>query len=418
MDERGQEPPTRVADPGTAEANAAAVPDEAALLADAFETDRDRLRLISREPLGRGSVAGFEVQHASDAHAGATASPGGPAAAPPATSLAYVDTSGLPVPAETGLVLQGVARVWTHPADPHLPALAPAAFGGALGVLLSRLGIAVEGGPEMIGYRPGRRAVLRVPADGSSAWVKVVRPSRVERIVDAHRALRDAGLPVPEVRGWSPDGILVLDRAEGVPATEVAWDPEALLAETERLRARLARAATWWQARTGVPARLPWYASRLLRAMPADAARIARLRDAVAAEAGRQPQHEAGIHGDLHIGQLFLAGAGADVRVTGLIDADTAGLGDPADDAAAFLSHAAASALLTEGMSGLDRIWALAEAARRRWRAPRVDALTIVHLLGHALAAAEGGDARRADRLLRLAQAVRDGADLRAATGV
>ncbi|MGV9768507.1 phosphotransferase family protein [Microbacterium sp. NPDC003461] len=381
------------------EVPAAARIDEAALLAEAFETDPAALRLISREPLGRGgSVAGFEVAH-----------DGG------ATSLAYVDTSGLPVPAETGLVLEGVARVWTHPADPHLPALVPVAFGGALEVLLRRLGIAAEGAPEMVGYRPGRRAVLRVPADGGSAWIKVVRPSRIERVVDAHRALREAGLPVPAVRGWSPDGVLVIDQAEGVAATEVEWHPDALLAEADRLRSAVAAATAPWEARTGVPARLPWYAVRLRGALPGERRRVDALSAAAARELAADAAPRVVVHGDLHLGQLFLQGTGSDIRISGIIDADTAGLGDAAEDAAAFVSHATASALLTEGMSGLDRIWALAEGARERWRSPRVGALAVVHLLGHALAAAERADAPRARRLLALAEAIRDDAPLRSA---
>ena len=373
--------------------------DEAELLADAFAVTPATLRLLSREPLGQGgSVAGFEVTH----HEGGT-------------SIAYVDTSGLAVPAETGLVLEGVARVWTHPADPHLPALIPAAFGGAVEVLLSRLGITALAAPEMVGYRPGRRAVLRVAAEAGPVWIKVVRPSRIERIVDAHRALRGAGLPVPAVRGWSPDGILVLDHATGTPATEVEWDPAALLAEADRVRRAIAEVPVAWHARTGVPRRLPWYAGRLLAALPAERNRVTALRDAADRILADEPGAPVAVHGDLHIGQLFVEGTGADVRITGIIDADTAGLGEAAEDGAAFLSHATASALLTEGRSGIDRIWALAEGARTTWRSPRGDALTIVHLLGHALAASEGGDAGRAGRLLALAEAVRDDRPLRGA---
>lgn len=375
--------------------------DESVLLADAFEVEPRALRLISREPLGSGgSVAGFEVTHpGADGESG--------------TTIAYVDTSGIAVPVETGLVLEGVARVWTHPADPHLPALIPAAFGSAVQVLLSRLGITAEGPPEMAGYRPGRRCVLRVPADGGQTWIKVVRPGRVERIVDAHVALRRAGLPVPAVRGWSPDGILVLDQAAGTPATEVDWDPAALLAEADRMRAALATAPAAWDARTGVPGRLTWYSERLVEAAPDERARIEALRAPATRALADEPVERIVVHGDLHIGQLFLEGAGADIRISGIIDADTAGRGDRAEDAAAFLSHAAASALLTEGMAGIDRIWALAEGARTGWRSPRVDALAIVHLMGHALAAAEHGHPRRAGDLLALAEAIRDDHPLR-----
>ncbi len=351
----------------------------ARLVADALGLAPAALQLISREPLGPGSVTGFAV-----------------AADQPL--VAYVDTSRHRVPQETGMVLEGVARVWIHPADPHLPALAPAAFGHAAEVLLQRLGIVATGMPEIVGYRPGRRAVLRIATAAGTIWVKVVRPRRVERVVQAHAVLRERGLPVPTVRGWSPDGLLVLDDAPGVPATDGGWDPAALLDEVDRLRARLAEGDTAWPARTSLAGRLSWYTERL-RAAHRDA------RDAVdeiarRADAGMHGEHSVQtIHGDLHLGQLFLdPGSG---RIIGLIDVDTAGRGDPADDAAAFIGHAIASAVLTEEDRDAATVWALADGAVRRWaREPRTRALAAVHLLGHALAAAESDVTPRADRLL------------------
>ena len=94
---------------------------EAALLRDALEIDS--AEEFSREPLGNGTVAGFHVQDGDR------------------TVALYVDTSGIAVEAETGLAQDGVGRIWTHPADPHLPALATAAFGSAAQTLLARLGI-------------------------------------------------------------------------------------------------------------------------------------------------------------------------------------------------------------------------------------------------------------------------------------
>lgn len=58
-------------------------------------------------------------------------------------------------------------------------------------------------------------------------------------------------------------------------------------------------------------------------------------------------------------------------------------------------------------------MWALAEAASRRWRSERVNALTGIHLLGHALAAATAGDTARARALLDQAEAVSAGEPVR-----
>ena len=366
---------------------------DAALLSEALGVPASVLRPFSREPLGEGSVTGFELQ-------GASALPPSPDRPGfPDGTVAYVDTSRLPVAKETGLALEGVARVWFHPADPHLPALAPAAYGDAAAVLLARLGADAAGPPQIVGYRPGRRAVLRAPTTDGDLWVKVVRPSRIERVVAAHARLHEHGVPVPAVRGWSPEGLLVLESASGIPATSAQWEPAALLREVDALRARLATAALEWPARTSLAARLPWYLDRLRAALPAHAALVKDIARRVQAGLAARPGALATIHGDLHLGQLFLD---SDGRLTGIIDVDTAGAGHPSEDAAAFLGHAISSALLTE-VQGRDaaRVWALAAAARERWAADSLTrALTAVHLLGHALGAASGGDPQRAQSLL------------------
>ena len=361
--------------------------EDAELVADALEVPPASLQLLSREPLGAGSVTGFAIESTD--------------------TIAYLDSSGLAVGAETGFAREDGVRIWLHPADPHLPALTPVAYHGGAGALLERLGLGPLRTIEMIGYRPGRRAILRVGTDDPApVWVKVVRPSRVTRIVDAHRALIAAGLPVPDVLGWSPDGLLVLSHAVGEPATEIEWDAERLLDAVDALRSRLAEAPLDQPARTSLSRRQAWYADRLRAALPADP-RVDEIARAAEGMLEGAPPVEVTVHGDLHLGQLFLSGA--EHAVTGLVDVDTAGRGDAADDAASFLAHAVTSAIATEPSPAAARVWALAVAAGQRWGDERVMALTQVHLLGHALAAAEraGGDGASADRLLEIAVQLR-----------
>lgn len=350
-----------------------------ALLTDALDIEPDTARMLSSEPFGDGAVTGFAL---------------------PDDTIAYVDTSGVAVSAETGWVADAGARerIWIHPADPHLPALAPVAFGETAGILLARLGIEAAGAPEMVGYRPGRRAVLRVETMAGASWVKVVRPSRVERIVDLHRHLAAGGMPVPEVLGWSPRGVLVLSAAAGTPATDVDGDPAALLDAIDALRAGLARVALPGTARTSLAARADWYA-QTLGEMDREAAVVAR-RVAASVDRAEAQAGSVTIHGDLHLGQLFLD---ADGQVSGLIDVDTAGAGDPCDDSAAFIAHALASALASAAGPAA-RAREIAQESARRWGdSPRVAVLTAVHLVGHAVGAASTGDRARARRLLRWA---------------
>lgn len=372
--------------------------DELQLLAGALDLETTRLRPRSREPLGAGSVAGFDVVSADDASA--TGSP----------LLYFVDTSGYAVTSETGLALRDpsrrAARVWLHPADPHLPALAAVAFGRAAQTMLGRLGLAAVAPPAFVAYRPGRRAVVHVETTTGGVWIKVVRPARVRRIVDVHERLAAAGIPLPTLRGWSPEGLIVLDRARGTPATESDWTPDRLLDELEELRASFARVPLAVRNHS-VGTRLDWYADRLATASVVDADVVVRLRvdlELLLAQSSARPART--VHGDLHIGQLFLDPSGG---LSGVVDVDTSGAGSVAEDEAAFLSHAIASALVSALPSDRQRAWSLADHAYERWgQDAATRALAAVHLLGHSLAAADLGENARAETLIDTARAIVD----------
>ncbi|MGM7665642.1 phosphotransferase [Microbacterium sp. A93] len=356
---------------------------EVRVLAEALGVSAESVTVHSREPLGTGSVTGLQVDAEESLHY-------------------FVDTSGLSVAAETGLadaVESPSTRIWLHPADPHLPALAPVAFDDAARTLLDRLGITAIGKPEFIGYRPGRRAVLRVPIIDGAVWIKVVRPSRVQRIVRAHEAAASAGIRVPEIHGWSDEGLLVMASASGTPAADVDWDPGALLDQVDALREQFA-AVDWDAPARSAAHRLDWYAGRgdaaVARLVPRTRAILAR-----AAEVGERPRVV--VHGDLHFGQLFLEDG-----ISAVIDIDTLGLADPAEDAAAFLSHTIASARLTEAHNR-GRVWALADLAAARWAGDQLTlGLTLVHLIGHAMAAGDRGDARASAEIEAAAEALLD----------
>ncbi len=368
------------------------------LLCEALGVSSESVTRVSRDPLGDGAVVGFDVMPRD-------APPPDPSRLGPGMQPLryYVDTSRLVVRRETGLALDGSiapeARIWLHPADPHLPALPSVAFHHAAGSLLARFGIVDRVVPEFVTYRAGRRAVLRVSAGARTLWVKVVRPSRISRIVRAHEACALAGIPVPRTEGWSPEGVILLASAEGVPAVEAAWGPEDLLDSVDGLRERIASVATRAPSR-GVAGRLEWYASRM---QDSDrAARVSR-RARCILEGNLCARRPRVVHGDLHLGQLFLGAGGG---LSAVVDVDTLGVGDAAEDPAAFLAHATASALLTPpGYRA--RVWALADGAMRRWGGDRVVlALFAAHMLGHALAASDGGDGATADRLLTAAESV------------
>lgn len=375
------------------------------------------LRIISREPFGGGALTGFEERG-------------------PQTRYWYVDTSGKRVEAETGFVLgdpeRPDVRIWLHPADPRLPALAPASFPEAAATLMGRLGVSIDRPPELLVYRPGKRAMFRMRAGERETYLKIVRPPASGSIVELQESLRAGGVPVPHITGWSELGIVLTETAAGVPLTSrlAELEPGRLLDSIDGLRERMAAVDTGRDARASLGLRHEWYLARIDGALAraeqrsavggdAAAAPSAALRDDLAAvtrvvtgaDASALVVEEAErrtIHGDLHVGQLFVD-AGDASAISSVIDIDTAGLGDPADDEAALIAHLVASIALArrdEGRAaGFRR---LLEAATERWLAPdrpslaRVRHRTAVHVLAHALAPIERGDLETAEVELAL----------------
>ncbi|MEI5584913.1 MULTISPECIES: hypothetical protein [unclassified Agromyces] len=344
---------------------------------------------LSVEPRGAAAVTAVAASLADDG--------------PDGSRIVYVDESSDPV------------AVWVHPDDPHLPALAAAAFPHAIAVLLARVGLpGTVTSIELVAYRPTRRAVIRADVGGRTVYVKVVRPDRVASIAERHRVFADAGLPVPAAHGWSPSGLVVLGPADGTPLESVVAeaDADAIVREVDALRERIASVAgTPPPARPSVAARADWYADRLAARVPALAGRLDPL-VAVARRASAAAVPGMTAHGDLHVGQLFV---GDDARtITGLIDVDTAAATDPGVDGGAFLAHAAVSAELADRRgdpAAAAGFRALAHAAEAAWagRADRTDgAHAVAHLLAQAMQAACARDdaevaAALVDRARRLA---------------
>lgn len=393
---------------------------EEQLLRDALGDDlAGRLRVISREPFGAGALTGFE--EASDDGA---------------SRHWYVDTSRRPVETETGYLLgdpeHPEARIWLHPADPRLPALAPASFPDAAAILMRRLGVHLDRKPELLIYRPGKRAMFRMRSGDRDTYLKIVRPSASETIVHLHEALRAAGLPVPRITGWSDLGIVLTEAAAGEPLTSRIADaePERLLDSIESLRAAMTPVDTGCAGRASLAERLDWYLDRIDTALAqrnrsaendgpdasAVAALVAEIAHLLASTDASALQIDetlrCTVHGDLHVGQLFVSARDASA-VTGMIDVDTCGTGDPADDEAALMGHLVASIALASGDSAdgdavRDGYRRLLAAATRRWLAPerpgriRVAHRTAVHVLAHALTPIERGEYATAAEQLEL----------------
>ncbi|WP_166869413.1 MULTISPECIES: aminoglycoside phosphotransferase family protein [unclassified Salinibacterium] len=300
--------------------------------------------------------------------------------------------------------------VWVYPNDPALPALADAVVPARATTLLREVAeLELDANAlelEVLAYRPGKRAVVRCRAGDTTVYLKVVHPDVARTLAERHGAWRSRGVPVPRAYGWSPRGVIALEQAAGAPALDALTtatdpaDPERLLDAIDRARELVARlvdtpdtAIGSTPARASLARRISWYARRVRRLAPELGDRLGALTTRIE-DAVRGATSSVTIHGDLHLGQVFVHPHDP-ATVTSLIDIDTAGIGDPADDDAALWAHLIASARFARDRGDTERARTaevLAAHARTRWAAgpdtaytARVAAIAATHLLGHAL---------------------------------
>ena len=240
------------------------------------------------------------------------------------------------------------AAVWLYPDDPGLPALRAAHDPDAVERLLADFGVpAKDRSPVRLtrrAYRPTRRAVVEASAPGARVFLKVLRPSKVEELHRRHVLLTEAGLPVPEALGWTPEGLLVLAPLEGGTMRDAVRDgrpvpsPQELLDTLDRLPDDLC----------DLPRRESWsesadhYARMIGTALPREAERAERLAARILARISGLPD-DAPTHGDFYEAQLLLDDDGS---LTGLLDVDNAGPGRRADDLGCLVAHLEVLALL------------------------------------------------------------------------
>lgn len=233
--------------------------------------------------------------------------------------------------------------VWIYPQDPDLPGLARAAYAESMSevsnahqvfdhpVAPSDLDL------HMVGYRPRRRAVVRVAAADEVVYVKVLRPRLFDDVVRRHRLLADAGVPVAPIAATTDDQLLILRELPGVPLAQAVFDPvppctaEQLIGLLDSLPASVAqleRRPPWSDA-------VPHYAKVVAKAVPRLEERLGRLVDTIAAGLAPVGLGFEPTHGDFHEGQVHVAGG----RVSGLLDIDTIGPGHRVDDLACLVAH-------------------------------------------------------------------------------
>lgn len=231
----------------------------------------------------------------------------------------------------------GEVTAFAPGADPRLPGLARC--------------LDARPDAEVVSHRPGKRAVVRVPAAGEQGerYVKIVRPGRAQRLRDALTSAASFDGPFRLQQEITADEDSVTTAAlagrtlhEGLPLEDGVWR-----------RAWRETLTAWAQALAAGPVTPPEGAvhgpaeesavleswrerARLVDPLGND------LRDRAIKAARRElgrltaPERPALIHRDLHDKQILHAPGLA----PGLLDVDTAVLGDPSLDLANLRAHA------------------------------------------------------------------------------
>jgi hypothetical protein len=292
-----------------------------------------------------------------------------------ATTAAGPPPGTLPVEATTPDGASLAVGVWRWPFDPVLVGLRDAVTPSACAALLAGL---VDGTPhvEVVAYRPTLRAVARVTTPARTVYVKALPPADVPALVERHERLRAGGVPVPAVlRVDVARGLVAMAELAGPTIRDRLRSGRGPLPAVDAYEALLASIATVDLGPRVVPGRVASgvrHAAVLGAVLPAERGRLdalaGRLADATGAARARTGPT---VHGDLHEGQLVTGRRRGARAITGLLDLDDAGRGDPLDDRATLIAHLVDRSLHTRGAAGR-RVRAHAERLRDAF-ATRVD---------------------------------------------
>ena len=300
-----------------------------------------------------------------------------------ATTIAGPHAGTLPVEAQTPDGRSLSVGVWRWPFDPVLVDLSTMVTPHLADAHLRDL-VGREASLEVVAYRPTERAVVRARGTDREIYVKIVPPSVTAALARRHIVLADAGLPVPRVMAMG-SGWIAMEALVGTTLRDRLKNGSDPLASPHRYRELLdvlgdldLGDVTPTRSRL---ADAPHHAAMLGAVLPDASERLDAIAERLSAGASRRP-HTGTVHGDLHEGQLVVD----DTTVTGLLDIDDVGPGDPLDDVGALVAHLRFRALT----SGDQRIDAYATAVRSALSANYDDSDVDLHIAAVLVGLATG----------------------------
>jgi hypothetical protein len=270
------------------------------------------------------------------------------------TKGTLVAASGMAAPQGTTLLESGEIRiaVWQYPDDPFLPGLAPASDPPRAAELLTRLGIPTDSVKiRTRAYRAGRRAVLQLGSDAGTIYIKVLRPGRIAALQRLHVELAPH-LPIPQSLGWSKKLGLVAMQALGGSTLRRSLEsgvielpsPAALAGLLDQFPEPSPDAKKV----AGAYQRASEHARLLGAVLPTASSQLGEIVAGLSRAGSNDPL--VAVHGDFHASQVLIDSG----RIVGLVDVDTAGIGQRADDLANILGQLATVASVAKNPAPID----------------------------------------------------------------
>lgn len=131
---------------------------------------------------------------------------------------------------------QTAVNIWEFPYDPELPALELACSVEQMSAYLDE---PIE--LELVGYRPTRRAVVRIERENNPPiYAKVIRPTTQQEFEYRLNIVHRAGINCPQIFR-SEVGIVMMTAVKGVPLSRILGQSSHRVAEEQRLKKSDAR---------------------------------------------------------------------------------------------------------------------------------------------------------------------------------
>lgn len=226
-------------------------------------------------------------------------------------------------------------NVWTYPHDPHLAGLPWAADRAAISATLDVSNPVLE----TVVYRPTRRAMIKISEGGAThSWVKVLKPKKAQALLDTISVLEGSEFPYAPLLANPAPGIVVQAHGVGTPLANVIsrkpYDAARMFDQIREVLDALPEQVVDLPRQKSWTDRRAHYAKAISQSLPDLTPAVNQMMRTINALVD-EDQAPVPTHGDFFEANLLTNGT----NITTVLDLDSVGPGNRADDYACLLAH-------------------------------------------------------------------------------